>query len=141
MQHIVRDSPRWALAGLVAGTVPGLVVALAMRLELASSVTLILVAGIMGMSCGPLVLIIYRAAQTAGPARLAYGALWGAAWGLALGLLYWWFYNSSSPVWHVILPIGFLAAAGLINAALDVHTTTPITESHPTTGHSKTGAK
>ncbi len=141
MQRIIQDSARWALAGLVIGTALAILVAVAMGLDSQAILTLVIIAGGVGMCLGPPALIIRRAGQTAGAGRLVRGALWGGVCGLVLGFLYWFFYDDSFPLWHLVLPVALLAACGLINAALNVYSEARIGESGSIGDKSKPAAK
>jgi hypothetical protein len=120
MKYLIRDSACWAAAGLATGVLAATIIAAAAGMELSSAVGLAVLLGGVAMCLGPLALVVHRAAQVAGPKRLAMGALWGGIWGLALGLLYWGFCGNTFPVWNVLLPTAVLAAAGLLNTALDI---------------------
>lgn len=124
MKHLVRDSACWASVGLAGGVSLAILIAAGAGMEFSSAVGLAIVVGGVGMCLGPLALVVYRAAQVAPRWRLALGAIWGGIWGLGLGVLYWGFCGSTFPVWHVLLPAAILAAAGLLNTALDIHVAT-----------------
>ncbi len=131
MHHsLMHDSARWAFTGLGGGIVLAILVAAGMGLPPEPTLMLIIVVGGVAMCLGPLALIVYRAGQNGGARRLEYGTLWGATWGLVLGSLYWFLYDNSFPLWHVVLPMAILAACGLINAALNIDTETRLTLSH-----------
>ncbi|MBN1590091.1 MAG: hypothetical protein JW888_11295 [Pirellulales bacterium] len=141
MRSVVRDSAWWSLAGLAWGAVLAVAAAAAMRAEFQTLVTLIVVVGGAGLCLGPIALIVHRAGQTAGAARLASSAFWGGVWGAALGLLYWRIYDDPFTLGHLLLPAAILATASLLNTAFDVNTQARFDASHALAGRSKPALK
>jgi hypothetical protein len=136
MHHtLTQDSARWAFEGLGAGVVLAILISATMSLGPEPTFVLAIFCGGVGMCLGPLSLIVYRAAQAGGARRLEYGALWGAGWGFVLGSLYWFLYDNTFPLWHVVLPMVILSVCGLINAALNIDTESQLSASHVTTHH------